>query len=579
MSLSLLALLLCTPPAQAQYPGGYPGSGPAQDPGHRWNITYANSNVVNKHFQRDVPTPGQITPTNSAGGSTIVDGDEEVTVTATLTWVPAAGKDNTSDPPPDKDHKVHLIESGYAWECSLWGGSGSAPSGAGTADDGLGDAPVPDYNGLKSQGNHLIQRDGSSGTITLDPVTVKAINPVSTYQSGYPGGGGSYPGGGGGYPGGGGYGYWDWTGGEDSVSFTVAVDPDVNPRLVTITSSIDPTYHKGSAITDNGSPQPMPDVPDARGTINANTLKPTSHSLFASDGVSPDITYYAHPAGSWAADSSYLWHIVEGDGLTNPPSGTFTMPGDPPYSEGTGYYLDSIAGGPEHVYIHLTDAADGANATANYYVNWHDPVEKWHPNGSSFPMPPTCYGDSKVSQPAGGQDTVEIDVPPGKVSATAGDKTLGGVITTAAAVVAVVAPETDPVIIGLMTAAGYTLSVEPDPADQSYKIPGPKSQFEADVATQVAINNGNTSGVFRPDLPRMDRDLANAISQSGDYDGYFSGKYGTMSFGVQIFQLQWSQNYLGDAYGASGYTGDASGVVSWPGSIPPADYVFNWTKV
>ena len=130
-----------------------------------------------------------------------------------------------------------------------------------------------------------------------------------------------------------------------------------------------------------------------------------------------------------------------------------------------------------------------------------------------------------------------------------------------------------------MTAAGYTLSVEPDPADQSYKIPGPESQFKADVATQVAINNGNTSGVFRPDLPRMDSGLANAISQSGDYDGYFSGKYGTISFGVQIFQLQWSQNYLGDGYDIHGYTGDATGTVSWPGAIPTADYVFNWTKV
>lgn len=258
------------------------------------------------------------------------------------------------------------------------------------------------------------------------------------------------------------------------------------------------------------------------------------------------------------------------------------MPGDPPYSQLTQYYLFQIPGKPsqaEHVYIHLTDASDSANATTNYYVNWHDAVENWHTNGSSFPMTPTVYGDSKVSQPAGGQDTVEIDVPPGKVSWSAAERTGGGVITTAAAVIAVVAPETSPVVIGLLTAAGYTLSVQPDPADQSYKISGPESQFRADVATQVAINNGNTSGVFRPDLPRMRPDLADTINRSGDYDNYFNGKFGNMSFGVQIFQLQWSQNYLGDAYGASGYTGVAPGVVSWPGSIPPSDYVFNWTKV
>ena len=443
----------------------------------------------------------------------------------------------------------------------LWGGSGSL----GGRQPQPGPAPI--------NGRHLVRvtPDGTLATVSIKgEVKTDTSNglPYSKWSDGQAEGGTSY------YP----PSYNNNGPTSAHASANVSATANYDGREVTISSSLGQTYHKGSAITDNGTPQPAPDVPDPDGTGHANTLKPTSHSNFASDGTSVMISYYAHPAGSWAANSSYHWNIVEGDGLTNPTDGTFTMPGDPPYSEGTGYYLDSISGGPEHVYIHLTDAADGANATANYYVQWHDPVENWVTNGSSFSMPPTCYGDSKVSQPAGGQDTVDIDVPLGKVSATAGDKVLGGVLTTGAAVIAVMAPETDPVLIGLVTAAGYTLSVESDPPDQSYKIAGPESQFKADVATQVAINSGNTSGVFRPDLARMNPGLADAISQSGDYDGYFNGKYGTMSFGVQIFQLQWGQNYLGDAYGTSGYTGSATGVVSWPGAIPPADYVFHWTK-
>ena len=194
----------------------------AQATTHCWNITYAYSNVVNNHFQRDVPTMGQKTPTDSQGGSAIIDGDNEETVTATLTWVPAAGQTLQSDPPSEP---VHIHESGYAIEESL----GSGP-GTGTADDGLGDPAVGGSGSQQSQGVHVLQKDGSSGTITLNAVTLKAINPVSTWQS-YP----NYPG----------YYYWDWTGGQDAVSFNVAVVND--NRAVIITSPIETSYYKGNS--------------------------------------------------------------------------------------------------------------------------------------------------------------------------------------------------------------------------------------------------------------------------------------------------------------------------------------------
>ena len=76
-----------------------------------------------------------------------------------------------------------------------------------------------------SQGSHLIQRDGSSGTIVLT-CSLYAHNPASVWKAGsYPGGGSGYPGGDG-YPGSA-YGYWTWSGGGlITTSFSVSIDKD-----------------------------------------------------------------------------------------------------------------------------------------------------------------------------------------------------------------------------------------------------------------------------------------------------------------------------------------------------------------
>ncbi|MDQ2799414.1 MAG: hypothetical protein M3Y13_07200, partial [Armatimonadota bacterium] len=101
MSLFLLSFL-ASQPAQAQ------------DPGHRWNITYSQtgdwSEIAIDNYGNRTPLNGQwdtlTAPDNTSGGdnhgyhyvSDITDG----TVTATLTWVPAYGYTNVTDPPPSK---------------------------------------------------------------------------------------------------------------------------------------------------------------------------------------------------------------------------------------------------------------------------------------------------------------------------------------------------------------------------------------------------------------------------------------------------------------------------------------------
>ena len=332
MSLALLTLgLLCARPAQAQTPGHWEfdhlecqgddtGSG-GRDMGASWEFPWVSNVPTNPYCS----APGNTTPIFDSYGD--VDSSSiNVTITPFFQWVPG------SDPsaPPTILH-AKIKSEAYA------GDENGDPV---SADNGFEDvsSQLPrgyvfyDDSDKASVGTHLEQMDPQGQTlVSLPPQTLSASGgKANDFQS---------------------------------ISSEVDYQADTDDRAVTITSSLGQTNHKGSAITDNGSPQQMPDVPDADGTVHANTLKPTSQSTF--DGSPTSIDYYAHPAGSWAANSSYHWNIVEGDGGTNPSDGTFTMPDDPPYSNGAGYYRGSTSGGPEHVYIHLTDAADGANATAN----------------------------------------------------------------------------------------------------------------------------------------------------------------------------------------------------------------------
>ena len=347
---------------------------------------------------------GQMTPTNSAGGSDVINGDEEKTVTATLTWVPAAGMDNTSDPPPDKNHKVHLKESAGAWESSLWGGSGSATTGAGTADDGLGD-PV-DVNGT-SQGTHLIQRDGSSGTITLDAVTVKAINPVSTYQSGYPGGGGGY----GGYPGSG-YHYWDWTGGEGSVSFTVAVVDD--NRAVTISSPIEDSFYKGAYDSQHGTSRYQHQRNPYSGAMivdSAVAWHDASSGLggpgFAKGWQINNLPLTATPI-NFLGYPTYSWSL---QGLSQ---GSLTIPTSNP----TYFSLLEVDGSPFPLHgtvkVNATDS-DGVVVSNTYGLTLHLPYEVTNTNPFDTECGKYNLGDARVGPVKDGETLLVQETKPTEI--------------------------------------------------------------------------------------------------------------------------------------------------------------------
>lgn len=224
-----LLLTLSTPqPAQAQYPGGgYPGSGSGggypgggsgggSTNGHCWQIVYTQTGSWS-YADRDMPVTGQSTGFTGAwpttgngyeiGGGGQIDGNVSGTITATLTWIPAAGQTLTSDPPPQQ---LNIVEYGYAWCATDWGGPNMPDPSSAVADDGLTDSPVSSSNGYTrwtstSEGYHLIQKDARSGTVTVT-CSPSASNPPSSWLP---------------YPNYTSYHYWDWAEGLSSVSFSV----------------------------------------------------------------------------------------------------------------------------------------------------------------------------------------------------------------------------------------------------------------------------------------------------------------------------------------------------------------------
>jgi len=267
VSLVLLTLsLFCVRPAQAQggypgggYPGGsgggYPGGsgsgsgsgsggGTSPDPGHYWKITYSNTKGKTTWAIPDSPSLGQSTPQEydwspQASGDGLESEDYINTsstgsVTATLTWIPAAGMTLLSDPPAKM---VSIEEFGTAEESpSIWngpdtsGGNSDIPgSGSdttqtqvGSATNGLGDTAVAWNRGYISTGTHRVRKDATSGTITLGPFTLTATCPASNWTTDvelneeFPLL--SYE-----------YHCWDWMGGLCEVGFGVKVVPPAHP--------------------------------------------------------------------------------------------------------------------------------------------------------------------------------------------------------------------------------------------------------------------------------------------------------------------------------------------------------------
>ena len=225
--LSLLSLLVSLPSAQAQT-------------SHCWQVTYTNNGT----FSCTIPNA---TPPNQSGnwtagsngdslsGSNTQNGNLQGTVTATLTWVPAVGQTMQTDPPPSP---VTIIEQGDAYENSLLGTDSNTHGPAGSASDGLGDAPVVTGNGYTSSGYHALSpQDGSSGTIALSGVTLSAQNPTYSVTNGYP-------------P------YTRWPGGQTAVGLSIILPPPLQGHSTMDSANWDamlPRFFSGTNCSVSGT--------------------------------------------------------------------------------------------------------------------------------------------------------------------------------------------------------------------------------------------------------------------------------------------------------------------------------------
>ena len=288
--------------------------------------------------------------------------DTTTNVTITLTWVPDPGMTLATDPPPTAP--VILNEFQYAaWNATAslnYGASTTGLSiGDSTSSDGYGDAQTFDiYNPASfwgySSGNHLIQVDGSSGTITLTPGMMHMYAMMDC--SGLPPQEGS-------------------PSATAATYLEISIAPD--NRAVTISSSLGQTHHRlaGSPTTS------VANVPGSDGTINADTLTPDNN------GIANLITYTANYTGNWGASSSYKWFssmIQDGE------AGSFSS-GTTLDTEYSYFNPPASPGQTEHVYVHLTDSSDGANATANYYLKFHAKYEDWAEHTSQRVTHPATY--------------------------------------------------------------------------------------------------------------------------------------------------------------------------------------------
>ena len=273
---------------------------------------------------------------SDGGTDTVQQGSGNYTLNATITinvtgtWILDYPGD-TSQPLPS----MLVTANNEAVSASPTGQS----SGSVTVSDGEGDSQV---NSTVTNPPNTVLSGVSSGK-HLVPVTNGAVTIMVTMTA--TGSGTAGAGGGGG----------------------VTIAPD--PRTVSISTSLPQTSSKPTTVTGSWTNA----VPVANLTTGNPIYVDTVDPIPA-----PEITigYSASAAGTWANYSSYLWNFsISGystNGLFNP----VAIPGV------TNQYTYPTAntGTQEHAYIHLTDATDGANATGNLYVRFHNQWEDFIPD-------------------------------------------------------------------------------------------------------------------------------------------------------------------------------------------------------
>ena len=320
----------------------------AQGPGH-WVLSIENNGATDYYSSSagDFNVPWYTHMTQGADPGFPFTAGDTITVSSmgtgklTAHWVDAQG--NPASNPPAKVF-VH------AWPWASWrintdfdrpvdvishsasdgnGDPENAPSYFGWVDNG--DSQIPIYSdNLGTTLTAPIMLDGSSGTAKKEYTMSAQVNFTSNGPLG-----------------------------------VVGVNCQLEGRVLNfsgiITSSIDPTYHRGTGA--NG-PMRVANTAGGSGNINADSRIPSDTPF--SNGAT-DITFNASVSGDWGDRSYYHWYSQVKDfassGYFNPQPLTNT-------------YVNSD-GKNENIDLHLMDGPTGYDMHIDYMIKFHDAYEDW----------------------------------------------------------------------------------------------------------------------------------------------------------------------------------------------------------
>ncbi len=474
MSLSLFALLLCTQPAQAQGPGGYPGGPgwsvqdqdgnpiPANQDGSGYPLkgtltggctftgAYQDALAAGQKPNAPIGYPFNPNPANyqgwlfKGGASSPDDTYNPYAVWtmvsasnyATNTWgggltgyLSDYGNENingslkvnvggtlwaifqSSDPPHAPDHIDVLLSTSVSADVSS-NTFGGPPQGGLTGSVTATDSTFSETASAPGGVSQVTGRHLLR--VAVDPKTGKA--PVSLGGNVKATASNSVAYGEFGYlPGTMYYGYSQTNGSAAAnASGAISATAQIDDRDVIIQSNLGQTYYKGT----NALPQPNMRQPD--GTMTDDTAVYNSPG---SGNFGVLVNYQAVTMGSWAVNSSYAWSNTATQWVTTPATqlhGTFNP--DPITPLQVDYFKtsSSVPGSPgttDNVHVLLTDGQDGATAAANYNLNFHAEYENFLKLTDVMQTGPwTRVSPAAVSGPNGGPFPLPINIP---VSVTA----------------------------------------------------------------------------------------------------------------------------------------------------------------
>ena len=329
---------------------------------------------------------------------------------------------NWMGPNAPPDHLNILLTTNVSASSSV-GGGGSGLSATATASDGdpfnetaTSDAGVPSV-----VGHHLLRVPVSGGVAAVSlngNVSVSATNTVPYgafggyyYQNNYSG---NNP-----------------TEAKSIGSVSATANIDGGNREVHILPPLGTTYHKGA------NAQPVQNQPEPyTGILTDDTVVPPVGPVTLGSGYT--IGYQAVAGGAWNPNSSYAWSqgLQGANGMGSvydsaSAQGTLLSSNlTPPFTVTYGASSRLMGVARDHLSIIVTDSGDGATASDDYFLNFHNEYDFITLTDVGQLGPWTRVSPDAVSGPAGGPFPLPINI---SVSVTASVDPSGSVGTAVAA--------------------------------------------------------------------------------------------------------------------------------------------------